>query len=299
MIWNMIWFFGYRQDVIAIGRNIPNFQQDYVKGITQWNERVYDPIKFGINTEQSFMENIKNMFYPTDIWWWRLWDIIKYLWVWLFVGMIIRSGLMFLINSNNQDKIKNAQDSMLYLAYGGFLFFAGAALVNTLLVWDWGGSWSSALVSNIQNKLLLNIIALLKSLAFFVAVVMIIWYGIKIIQAYDKEDKRKAGITGIINVLIALVFIKVLDYIYLIAQEQDFKSRFVDSIIAASKVIWYVIWWFMILYLIYAGFQMVISDGNAERSKKARNTIKAIFVSAIVIFLFLMIVFTLIKDLWW
>lgn len=294
IIWNIIWFVWYKQEVHAI----PNFQQDFVEGVTQWDERVYNPSIFGIDTTKSFMDNIKNMFYPTDIWWGRLWNIIQYLWVWLFVGMIIRSGIMFLMNSDNSDKLKNAQNSMLYLAYGWFLFFAGAALINLLLVWDGDGSWSSALVSNVQNRLLLNVVAVLKSIAFFVAVIMVIRYGIKIIQSYDKEDKMKTGITGIINILIALVFIKVLDYIYLIAQEQDFKSRFVDSIVSVSKVIWYIIWWAMILYLIYAGFQMILSNGNPERSKKARNTIKAIFVWAIVIFLFLMIVFTLIRDLW-
>lgn len=46
---------------------LPNFQDDYVKGITTGPERVYDPGKFGINTEASFMTNVKNMFYPTDV----------------------------------------------------------------------------------------------------------------------------------------------------------------------------------------------------------------------------------------
>jgi len=43
--------------------------------------------------------------------------------------------------------------------------------------------------------------------------------------AMDKEDKVKAAKTGILNVIIALVFIKIVDLIYFIAQEPDFTSQ--------------------------------------------------------------------------
>lgn len=298
MLSGIVWFFGYSQDTYAFSDKVPNFNDDFIRWVTQWEEKVYDPSKFGIDTSKSFMDNIKNMFYPNDTGWGRMRNIVQYLGVGLFIGMIIYVGIMFLLNADSPDKIKNAQNNMLYLAYGGFLFFAWAAVINILLTGNDAWTGSATLVANIQNKLLLNVIAVLKSIAFFTAFVMIIRYGIKIIQAYDKEDKMKTGITGIINVLAALIFIKILDYVYLMAQKQDFKSRFVDFVIEASKVIWYILGWVMVIYLIYAWFQMVVSNWDSERSKKARTTIKSIFLGAIVIFLFLMIIYTLIKDLW-
>jgi len=44
-------------------------------------------------------------------------------------------------------------------------------------------------------------------------------------QAQEKEDKIKQARSGAINVILALVAIKVLDYIYYIAHNSDFISK--------------------------------------------------------------------------
>jgi hypothetical protein len=62
-------------------------------------------------------------------------------------------------------------------------------------------------------------------LAYYAAFVMMVYYGYKIMQAQEKEDKIKAGKTGVLNVILALIAIKVLDYLYYIAQQSDFKSQ--------------------------------------------------------------------------
>lgn len=68
---------------------------------------------------------------------------------------------------------------------------------------------------------------------------MIARHGFQIIKALDAEDKRKAGITGVTNVLLALVFIKILDFVYYIAQQKDFTSRFSALFIDITKVAGY------------------------------------------------------------
>ena len=44
-------------------------------------------------------------------------------------------------------------------------------------------------------------------------------------QAQEKEDKIKQARSGAINVILALIAIKVLDYVYYIAQNADFVSK--------------------------------------------------------------------------
>ena len=96
---------------------------------------------------------------------------------------------------------------------------------------------SATLVQNLQDKLLVNVIVFMKSIAFFFAILMIVRYGLQIIRSLDAEEKRKKGISGVINVLSALVFIKLLDFVYFIAQQSDFKSRAVELFVSISKAV--------------------------------------------------------------
>lgn len=278
--------------------NIPSFDKSFANKLKKWDERVYDPTaSFGIDSNKSLMENVRTMFYPTpNSWtpWWRIFEIIRVLAAWFFVAMIMYTGIQFIRFADDSKKIDNLKNSMLYIAYGGFLIFGAAYLV--WLMDFWWSQWSADLVTNIQNKILINVIVFMKAISFFIAIVMIFWYGYQIMQSMDAVDKRKKWISWVINVLSALVFIKLLDFVYYIAQQKDFKSKATSLLVDFSKVIWYVLWWLMLLYLIYAGWLMIMSNGDDDSYKKATNTLKTIFVVSLVIFLFLMIIYQLAKD---
>jgi hypothetical protein len=51
---------------------------------------------------------------------------------------------------------------------------------------------------------------------------MTIWYGVQFMKALEKEDAIKTARKGITNVLTALIFIKVIDFVYFIAQSGSF-----------------------------------------------------------------------------
>gem|GEM_PF-4002058 len=53
----------------------------------------------------------------------------------------------------------------------------------------------------------------------------------------------------------------------------------------------------MVAYLIYAGFLMITSNGDDDGYKRATNTLRSIFLVSLVIILFLMIIYQLVKDL--
>jgi hypothetical protein len=55
------------------------------------------------------------------------------------------------------------------------------------------------------------------------------------LQAQEKEDKIKSARTGVINVLIALIFIRVIDFLYTIAQSGSFKSSLDNLLTRFSK----------------------------------------------------------------
>jgi hypothetical protein len=53
----------------------------------------------------------------------------------------------------------------------------------------------------VRDKLIFNFIAFMKAGAFFVAIVLIIYHGLQIIRAYEKEDKLAEARKAIVNVL--------------------------------------------------------------------------------------------------
>jgi hypothetical protein len=72
------------------------------------------------------------------------------------------------------------------------------------------------------------------------------------VSAVGEEEKITAARQGLINVLLALVFIKIIDYLYYIALSGEFQSKAIDFIVQASKFITYIIGVCFILALIYA-----------------------------------------------
>jgi hypothetical protein len=55
--------------------------------------------------------------------------------------------------------------------------------------------------------------------------------------AMDNEDKIKEGKNGILNIIISLLIIKIIDYIYYVAQTPDFRSKATELIVEISKVL--------------------------------------------------------------
>jgi len=79
---------------------------------------------------------------------------------------------------------------------------------------------------------------------------MFIYYGFEFMRALEDEAKIKAARTGIINVIAALVLIKIIDFIFFIAQQQDFGSRMQTFIVNAARIAGYILGILMVLALI-------------------------------------------------
>lgn len=284
--------------VLAQPRSLPNPTKDFFDKIAATDPAwvgVYSPASFGIDSKKSLKDNIRDMFYPSVIGQNKLRPILQTITAIIFFIFIVVIGATFLLSADEEWEITKAKTSFLYLVYGGFLVFGSMRILRQLNV-EFSDGWASLVVA-VRDKLIFNFISFMKAGAFFVAILLIIYHGLQIIRAYEKEDKLAEARKAIVNVLWVLVLIKVIDYVYFIAYAKTFKTDAVDLIIRVSKFFW---WWvgvLAVIYLIYAGYMLVIWQWESDRLKKSTSIIKGIFFAVLIIFLFLLTMYQLFKDL--
>ena len=132
--------------------------------------------------------------------------------------------------------------------------------------------------------------------AFFIAIIMIVYYAVKIMQAMDEEDQIKKAQKGVINVIIALFFIKIIDYVFYIAQTPSLAQKATDFLVSIAKLLGYAIGALFIIFTFYAGFLLLTSGGKEENFAKVKNIFMTIILSSVVIFLFLLITYQIFSE---
>lgn len=284
--------------VYAVPSSLPDPTKDFFDHMgskTSTSVGVYDPASFGITSSKSLKDNIRDMFYPWVTWDNKLRPILQTVATIIFFIFVVVIGAKFMLNADDETEITNAKTSFLYLMYGGFLVFGSMWLLGQLNVEF--SQWWADLVIAVKDKIIFNFISFIKASAFFVAIVLIIYHGLQIIRAYEKEDKLTEARKAVVNVLWVLILIKVVDYVYFIAYDSWFKTKAVDLIIEVSKLLGWGIGILSVVYLVYAGFMLVTWQWEADRLKKSTNVIKGIFFAVMIIFLFLLTMYQIFKDL--
>jgi hypothetical protein len=125
---------------------------------------------------------------------------------------------------------------------------------------------------------------------------MVVVYGFKMMSVSDQATKTKTAIKWIINVIIALVIIKVIDYVYYIAQLPNFTTQATEFIIEVAKILGFIIWAVLVLLVFYSGFLFLTDQWKSENMKKAKNIIVWVILGAIVIFMLLLIMYQLFAE---
>lgn len=252
-----------------------------------------------VSSNNSFKENIQALFYPNfaNGRWWALWDFLLYIWYALIIIFIVRAWMRLLLKWSNAETVKSAFSSLLYILLWALLFFWAIWILRKLNLGDW--TWTTWLADSLQNgnkSLLFFILSFAKAFAFIAAIVMIVVHWFKMFSSADKSDKVKTWFKWLFNVIVALVIIKLIDYIYYIAQMSDLVDKATDLIIEIAKVIWFIIWALMVIMLLYAGFLFLTDQWSSEQMKKAKNIIIWILVSALVIFALLLIIYEIFNE---
>ncbi len=239
--------------------------------------------------------NIKALFFPVwDASYNLVWKEFRIILIWIFVLMIIRAGTLMLLNADKEEEMSKYKANLMYLVYGWFLIFGAVWLVwDVLQVW-----YSTATIESVtlwtQWTILAKLLVFLKVLAYFVAIIMVVFYGFQIIKANDTEDAITKWKTWLLNVLIAVFSIKILDYLYFIAQQKDFKTKGDALLATISKGLWWIAWIILVLALVYSAFILFTSRGEEDSFKKAKNIIKNTFIIVVIIFMFVMIMHNMI-----
>lgn len=286
----------------------PSFDQHFGRYLTEWTPdefgRVETVFNICVDRNLTLRQNIQNLFYPNPInpsvcsssRWWLFWDIFRRLGVALLFIFFVLAGIQFVIRAGDDEKRKQAMMSMIYILYGWFLFLGSTWILGDVL--NVGNlQWSEQLVDRLENNLFLQILTLLKWLAFFMAIIFLVVYGYRIMAATDQEDKLKTAKTGILNIILALIAIKVIDYLYYIASIPSFGSDAANFIIQVATLLWYIIGAVFMLSIFYLGFLLLTGRGEEDTVTKAKNIVITILLSALVIFLFLLIVYQIFQEI--
>ncbi len=285
----------------------PSFDKNFANYLTDdtpdkyW--RVETVFSLCIDKNLTLMQNIQRLFYPNLVpvdsecgtAWWQLWDLVRWIsFVLLFVFLVV-AWVNLILNAKDSAATKKAFTSFIYILYGAFLIFGVTWILWSVLNISWL-QWSSQLVDRLQNSLFFELLSFFKVLAFFAAILMIVVYGVKMMAAMDKSDKVKVAQKGIVNVIIALVFIKLIDYVFYIAQTPALWQKLSDLIIQVAVILWWILWALFVLALLYAGYMMIVSGGKEDAMKKAKSMVINILVISLVIFLFLLIVYQIFNE---
>lgn len=286
----------------------PSFDNNFAKYLTDSTPDQYGRVEtvfnLCIDRSKSLMENIRNLFYPNPLVrsicggqtsaGGQLRELVRVVWLGIMFVFVILAGVNFIMEAKT-DWAKKAWMSLLYIAYWAFMVFWVTWLLWVILNVD-TLRWSVDLVEKVQNGLFLQILGLFKVLAFFLAIVMIVVYGFQMMAAMDQDEKIKTARKWIINVIVALVFIKIIDYVYYIAQLSDFAKRASDMIIDIAKILWYIVGFAFIVGTFYAWFLLFTSWGKEDAFKKTKSILINIFLVSLVIFLFLLLIYQIFNQ---
>jgi hypothetical protein len=198
----------------------------------------------------------------------------------------------------DSEKVKTSLKSLIYILYWSILFFGSTWILGSVLWVETvqGTQWMVEWIQWWPDSLFFKTIAALKAFAFFIAIIMVVIYWFKIMAVSDQADKTKTAIRWIINVVVALVMIKIIDYVYYIAQLPNFTSKANDFIIELAKILWFIMWAGLVIMIFYSWFLFLTDQWKSENMKKAKNIIIWVLMSALVIFMLLLIMYQLFAE---
>lgn len=278
-------------------------------------EKIFDPAVLGIDRHKGIKQNIIDIFYPQSYQdSGRIRELIKNAIIALMVVFMFLTAFDLLLHTDEDNKIKDTIKKMIFIGFGGMLCFISRWLLAQIGIrwWDNNIQWSAWLFQWLQwqyngdegvwlynqsSGILFDVLNTLKAGAFFLAILMIARYGFQIMRSMDDDGQLTTAKKGIFNIVLALVVMRVIDFIYYIAQSPTFNSQAVNTIITISTYVWYILWALFILVLIYAGIQIIMSNGEDDKITKAKNYVTTMFLIGITILLFLLIIYQIMQEI--
>lgn len=288
----------------------PSYQDDFAGYlVNSSNDDSQTVFNLWIRTDRSLWYNIMCTLYPSAVkvpgcdsatgTWWFLRDTIRIIWIAIFFIIIVSIGISMLISSTKDSEDFNKSiHALYYVLIWWLLFFWATWLMWTIINFQTlsGSDWIVESLSSWPDSLFFKLMTLLKALAYFIAIVLIVVYGFKILSKLNDPEEAKKWIKWVWVVLWSLAIIKVIDYVYYIAQQATFAEQWAELIIEIAKICWFLIWWVSVIMVIYAGYLLITDQWSWEKMTQAKNIFVNILLVALVIFMFLLIWYQVFKE---
>lgn len=306
-----LWNFSYSSwfsELFSSNSNLPQFENDFSKQLTKW---WYVLDNSEVKSENTFRENIKILFYPSVNWDKNnvIYHVIRDITLWVMIIFIVMAWASLLLNKKPEESKKHLFSLLYILLWGVFIYAANWLFWDVLNFWDYKDNftvWQTGMswVTNAfiwENSVLFVILSAIKAFAFFLAIIMIVITWFKVVAAWEWEKWKKL-VKWLINVVVALLIIKWVDFIYyLVADSKTFVLNASDFIINAAKLFWW-IYGVVIVIMVIVAWYLYITDGwSWDNFKKASNILINILLSALVLFAFLLITYQIFAEFqtWW
>ena len=290
----------------------PSFEKHYaqamVDGTEDHNGRSEKVFNIScVSKTNTFKQNVECLFFPTPtsagngaVAGGYLRGIIKYVGYVLVFIYLVMSAIRLVISGKKSENLKAELNNFLYIMIGAALFFWAVWLfsqVINLSAIDQTSGLKDNLVSN--KGILFFVLTFLKWAAFFLAIVMIVITGFQMMNPSSGEEGwGKKLFKNLAAVIAALVGMKVVDFLYYIASQQDFTKRAGEFIIQIAKMLGYLSGSVIVIMIIYSGYLLVVDGGKGENFKKAKNTLINIVLAVGSLFLFLFVIYQIFSEFW-
>lgn len=286
----------------------PKYEKDFASYLKK-DEWVYNPNRFKVDEDNTLRENIVSLFYPSE----RdkgnsIYKVIRDITLWVMIIFIVMTWASLLMNRKTEESKKHLTNLLYILLWWVFIYGANRLFGSVLhfdsvdfTSWEQQGIWWFTDAFIWKSSVLFVILSAIKAFAFFLAIIMIVITWFKVMSAGEWEKWKKL-VKWVINVVVALLIIKWVDFIYYLAEDSgSFVKNASDFIINVAKVFWY-IYWVVIVIMVIVAWYLYITDGwTGDHFKKASNILINILLSALVLFSFLLIAYQIFAEFqeWW
>lgn len=285
----------------------PKYDQNFASKLKEdgW---VLNPKDFGVNEEENTVrQNIFSLFYPRNSWEASaIYSVLRGITLWVMVVFLVIAGASLLLNKK-PDESKKHLFSLLYIMLWWVFIYAANWLFGSVLNFNrgdftssevdqpwWLGGFTRVLIWN--GSVFFVILSAIKAFAFFLAIIMIVITWFKVIAAWEWEKWKKL-VRWLINVVVALLIIKWVDFIYyLVSDSSTFVNNAADFIINAARVFAWIYWVIVFIMVLVAWYLYITDWWDWSSFKKATNVLINILLSALVLFWFLLITYQIFAE---
>lgn len=299
-ILGLVWFLSFSPLMInRVEAAPPKFQQNFISYL---KDSVFRNSK--VKSDNTLRDNISYMFYPnySGEGSGRIYGVIRTITLWMMIIFFVYAWASLLLNKKPEESKKHLYSLLYIMLWWVFVYGASRLFLDVFHFWNsienitTEGQWLEWVTNTFIKKVAFLVLSTIKAAAFFFAIIMIAVTWFKVMAAGEWEKWKKL-VKWLINVVVALLVIRLVDVIYSIAADSsNFVQNASDFIISVAIVFWSIYWVITVIMVIVAWYLYITDGWSWSNFKKASNLLTNILLSALVLFSFLLITYQIFAE---